>query len=326
LRRAPKTAVKRAALKNALAALLLLGAVSKARGQSDRYLYVLSCDARVGKVDTVLDRQVSLRPLHIGSSKKQVIPQVEPNGTMDGCLVNGVAFDAKASIFYTVVPNQVRLKADGTKDYRMVGFRVPGLALVKVAPAGIGLAETPHLELGVGLAQPKVLSASEWSPRTDLDVSTFSPEKEEIRNQILEQSGVKVLLRVFAQNRDDLALAVADRNMKSVVKLKDTVSTTAKNVHLTPGGQAVLVEETNGVGVKTGNVVLYDAKTGQEIKRVADSKVRTMSFLAISPNGKGIYHLGDAYGFLSLGRKFSGGSVVRLLNADSYPPIFFAGR
>lgn len=304
-------------------ATLLLGAACEAPAQRDRYLYVLSCDARVRKVDTILERQVSSRALDSGAPGEQLIPHLDANETLDGCLVNSVVFDAKASVFYTVVPEQVRLKPDGTKDYRMIGFGVPGLAPVEVVPAGTGVEEAPHIEAGIG--RPKVVPAAGWSPQTDLDVSTYAPKRQEIRNQILEESGSKVLLRVFT-GTDQLALAVADRNAKSVVELKNLVLTTARNIHLTPGGEAVLAEETDGAGMKTGDVVLYDSKTGLNTKKLVDSKIKTMSFLAISPNGKGIYHLGDEYGFLNLGRKFSGGSVVRLLDTDSCPPVFFASR
>jgi hypothetical protein len=303
---------------------LLIGAACAAWGQPDRYLYVLSCDARIGKLDTVLDRQVSSQALSATALKKQVFPHVQENETIDGCLANYVVFDTKASVFYTVVPEQARLKADGTKDYQMVSFSVPGLAPVNVVPAGTALTEAPHLELGVG--QPKVVPASEWSPQTDLDVSTFAPQKQDLRNQILEESGSLVLLRVFTPNKDELALAVADQTAKSMVELKDVVLTSARSVHLTPSGEAVWVEETDNAGAKTGNAVLYDARTGREIKRFADSRVKTMSFLAISPSGKAIYHSGSEYAFLSLGQKFSSGSVVRLLNANSYPPVFFARR
>jgi len=94
--------------------------------------------------------------------------------------MNHVVYDAKASVFFTLVPEQARQKTDGTKDYRLVAFGVPGLVALKVMPAGSNLAEEPHIQPKWGkdeTGQPKIVPASEWAPLSDLDLAAFTPGK-----------------------------------------------------------------------------------------------------------------------------------------------------
>jgi hypothetical protein len=308
-----------------LLAVLLVGTPAcQSPPAAGRYLYAISCDARVGKFDTLAQQKLNDYDLAERTGKEQIIPRGK--GTLDVCLANDLAYDADTFIFYVLAPLQARLKPDGTMDYRVLGFSVPGLQLVKNLPGGDSLSIPPHLQIGPAGAV-KAVKDSEWSPLTDLDLSSFAPDGKRLPNQILEVSGDAVLLRLFTANQNELSLAVAHRQSKTLVRLQDLIATAAPNVHLAPGGSEVLVEDT-GSGpkvVKSGKFSIYSAKTGRLIKTYSDPRVKDLYFLAISPTGKVIYSSMDNYWFQDLGRTYPADAVMRPFSS-ARPGLFFAGQ
>lgn len=290
-----------------------------------RFLYVVGCGAQLTKVDTLQGRKVGSVDLSKQSGGARIIPEV--HGVLDGCLTDQAVYDPIGARFYTLVPRQAESKPDGTKDYVVLGFSIPAIHLVQQTPAGDSLADPPHLDLDRARHVAPV-DASAWSPTTTLDLQGFVSDGPSPRNQILETSGHRVLLRVFSANEDQLTIAVADLSAKTLTYLHGFPSTTARNVHLAPGGQAVLVEEvasTEGRADKTGRLVLFELVTGRATSTIVAPLIAGMAFLAISPNGKAIYHQNDAYRLLSMGRQFSQDPVSRP-SAEGYPGLFFADR
>jgi hypothetical protein len=304
----------------------LLGSLTacQRRKTAARYLYVATCDASVYKLDTVENRQEASYDLSQAPGAQQIIPAYR--GGLDGCLAYQAEFDAAASVFYIVAASEARMKPDGSKDYRVLGFSVPAMGLVKNVPAGSNLTHPPHLELGSDSAL-KLTPAAEWRPPTDIDVSTFAPNREKLFNQIIDRSGDRALLRIFVADPKELSLAVADTKSKTVVRLQSPPPATAFRAHLAPGGEAVLIEATAGAGdpTKTGRLALFDANTGSLLEEITDPRVRDQYFLAISPNGRAVYHTGDAYSFVDLKRSFPATPVGHVLDSE-YPAIFFADR
>ena len=290
-----------------------------------RYLYVVGCGAVVDKLDTAKDQKIDSYDLATRTGKERLVPQVK--GTLDGCLAYQAAYDAAASVFYTVVPIESESKPDGTKDYRVLVFSVPQVELVRSINGVENVGDPPHLEIGAG-ESVKIVNASGWAPRTTLDLSTFAPDLKAIPNQILEASGEKVLLRIFAANPNELIIAVADRKSKTLVRLQSVPSTLAPDVHLVPGGADVLVEEIGrnaGRATKTGKLMLYDSETGRAVKDFSDPHVKELYFLALSPTGKAIYHSGNTYWFIDLGQRFVPVPVTRPISTG-YPGLFFAEK
>jgi len=246
-------------------------------------------------------------------------------GGFDGCLAYQAEYDPAASVFYTVAPLQAIAKSDGTKDYRALGFSIPDLRLVKNIAAGANLDAPPHLTLAGG--DVKISPGAAWHPPTDLDLSTFAPDKQPLGNQIIETSGNRILLRIFTADPAQLSLAVADTHSKTIVRLQPAPATTVSNAHLVPAGSAVLIEEVTGAPkpVKTGKLDLFDAATGRSIEQLTGPTVRAQYFLAISPTGKAIYHSGEAYSFVDFGRSFTRDPVSRP-STGSYPAMFFAAK
>jgi hypothetical protein len=304
--------------------LLLLGTLACAsQSSSGRYLYVVRCDAVVDKLDTRSNPKAESYELARRPGAESLIP--EDDGTLDGCLANQAAFDPDSSIFYTIVPTSIQTRDDGTMDYRVLGFSVPALRLVKTLPGGESLDLPPHLVLDSGI---RALKDEEWSPQTDLDLSKTTPNGQPIPNQILESSGDAFLLRIFGRSVDELILAVAHRGSKDLVRLQGVPSTVAPNVHLAPGGDEVMVEVTAGgdsISAKTGTLALFDARTGQKEKELSDPHVKSLYYLAISPSGKAIYHSNHTYWFVDLGETFDGPPVTRPLPGDN-PGLFFADQ
>jgi hypothetical protein len=287
-----------------------------------RYLYVLTCDARLDKLDTVEDRKAASYDL----AKLSGDPPI-PAATdgLDGCLAYQAEYDPGKSGFYTTVPLQASMKSNGTKDYRTLGFPIPNLILVYNAPAGSNWDVPPHLAVAAGAV--KIFPGADWHPRTDLDLSTFAPDKQPLGNQIIETSGNRVLLRIFTADPAQLSLAIADTYSETVVRLQSAPATTVSNAHLTPGGSAVLIEEVTGTSkpVKTGNLDIFDAATGRFAKQLTGPMVREQYFLAISSTGRAIYHSGETYSFIDLGHSYTSDTVTRP-STGSYPAMFFASK
>ncbi len=309
-----------------LSGVLLLGApVGEALAATGQYGYAVGCDARVDKLDTLAERKIETFDLALRTGNRRIIPQMQEG--LDGCLAYQAVYDPRASLFYTIVPLQARVTPDGTKDYRVLAFSVPDMKLARKLPGGNSLADPPHLQMGTR-KQVMVVNAARWSPRTDLDLRSFAPDRAAIPNQILETSGAFALLRLFVADPNELVLAVADSRSRTVVRLRELPSTIAPGAHLSPGGGAVLAEETapNGSSAaKTGRLVLFDATTGSRIADFMDSQIKDLAFLAISPTGRAIYHSGDAYRFVNLGTSFLDVPVTRPSSAG-YPGFFFADR
>jgi hypothetical protein len=305
--------------------IALLCGASAAPPGSDRFLYVVGCDATVSKLDTVLDKTIDSVDLATRTGEQRVIPEVAT--VVDGCLSYHAVYDRAASRFDTVVPLQADPKPNGTRDYRVLGFSVPDLRLDMQRPAGNSLPAPPHLEIERA-GRVTVVRARDWAPRTELDLKGFAGRGGPLRNRILETSGPRDLLRLFNGRDDALTIAVADRDRRTLTILHDIPVTTARNVHLAPGGQAVLVEEVGSIGMpagKTGRLVLFDVATGDAVSDVTEPAIKDLAFLAISPNGKAIYHRNDHYRLISLGRTFVPVAVSRPFS-DGYPGLFFADR
>ena len=288
-----------------------------------RFLYVIGCDARVDKLDTIAGRQVETYDLAKQTGKESLIPIV--HGAFDSCLASQAVYDIKASMFFTAVPLSNEPKADGTKDYRVLTFSVPRMKLMKQESGGESLDAPPHLELQS--ERLKILKPSAWMPQTDLDLSAYSPDKAQTPNQILESSGDRVLLRLFTADDKQLVLAVADRKTQKLVRLQGVPTTVAPNVHIVPGGGHVLIEEirTGEKPEKTGMLALFDGVTGKPQKKLNDPHIRDLYFLAVSPTGRAVYHSSNNYWFVDLKMKFPPAPVSRPVS-KGYPAFFFAGR
>jgi len=305
-------------------ALLLPGTGVPGQAETPgRFLYVISCDARVDKLDTVAGSTVKTYDLAKRSGKESLIPVVQ--GAFDSCLASQAAYDSEASVFSTAVPVSNEPKGDGTKDYRVLSFSVPGMELVKQQRGGESLDAPPHLELQSGTL--KVLKPSDWLPQTSLDLSAYGPDKTRTPNQILESSGDRVLLRLFTADDKQLVLALADRKTQKLVRLQGVPTTVAPGAHIVPGGGHVLIEETlaGEKPDKTGRLALFDGSTGRAQKELNEPEIKDFYFLAVSPTGRVIYHSNDNYRFVDLKMKFADASVNRPIS-KGYPAFFFADK
>ncbi len=263
-----------------------------------RTLYRALCDGRVETVDTVTarTRTVDLAP------KLRVAPvRGVAKATFDGCLLNQAVYVAAARRFYSVVPDAATTRDDGTTDYRVLGFAVPGLRPSGVVKRFPNQTEPPRIAVVAG----RVVAAPDAA--TALDLSGFDRDRA-TRNQRIEASGSRVLLRLF--DGDALVLAVADVRAKTVVRLRGVVATTALNAHLAPGGEQVYVEAVDAKAVKTGTAATYDARTGTRLLTLTDPRIASMAFVAVAPMGKAVYATDAKVALIGLGTRFTADPVT----------------
>ena len=124
--------------------------------------------------------------------------------------------------------------------------------------------------------------------------------------------------------------AVADRETKTVVRLLHTPSTDNNSVHLSPGAVIVLVEETapgSPLPRKTGQLVVYDARTGAPIKTFEDPRIDGTFYRGMAPTGIALYQNMERTVFVDLGMTFPAEAVVVARRPDFVgPAVFFSDR
>jgi len=309
----------------ALWAALAFGGAACAHGRpaaQARFLYQLSCDARLDRFDTVGQKRTGTYDLTKVTGTAPLIPAV--TGALEVCLTRQAVFDARAGVFYTVVPSQAQPPGDGPMSYRVLGFSLPAVALVLPgATAPVPFDAPPRLlpdpSRGARMAGP-----ADAPPALSEDLSTFAAGRPAPANKILETSRRRALLLLTGEAGP--AFAVADESAHTLVRLQGPIATTADNVHLVPGGSHVLVEETSAArprATKTGRVWLYDAATGAVVWSATAPQIARLPFRGISPGGKVLYDLLDEEWFLDLGRTFTTDPVERPLEPEFPPPALF---
>lgn len=328
---APMCTIRRAPLAlTALIALLALLAAACTQRQdpaSERFLYVVNCVASVDKLDTQEGKRIATFNL---AERSALVPLLASAASgLDGCIAERVAHDVAAKQVHVVVPTQTRLSANGSRDFQLLTFALPDWAFVSAQLAGNGLEDAPYLQRSADGAL-RVQPARDWTAVTEIDLREYKGAAQVSGNQIIESSGGVSLLRLFTGEPNRLLLALADQSARTLTPLTDLPSTTALNVHLAPGGGFVLVEVTEPTGTparRTGALRLYDG-SGKTVADLADEAVGTMSFLALTPNGLAIYHMGSDYRFVAVapkGQRFGSAPVTQPL-PDARPALVFAAQ
>jgi hypothetical protein len=308
-----------------LVGLVLLIGCSLAHAEvGPRYLYQVSCAARVDRFDVATGRKTNSVDLAKRTGKVRLIPDAE--GALEVCLSNRATFDRDKSVLYVLAPKLAHPKEDGTSDYRILGFSVPALTLTSEVAAGDNLDHPPQFEVRSG----GVVTIDGEPPKSDLALSKFGPGRHGLVNRVLERSGDRTLVRLLTDG--PLDIGVADSGTMTFVRMENLPFTTVEHVHLSPGGTHVLVEEVvkgddPRSRKRTGRLVLYDAKTGRAAKALSEPAIIKLYFRGISPLGKVLYDLLDEYRFVDLRVRFPAVSVVRPASEDfAQPAVFFSDK
>ena len=295
------------------------------RPSPNRYLYVVTCGARIDKLDTILEKKISSYDL--ARAKQNLIPQVAAGQTFDGCLTDQAIYDHQTFTFYTLAPQQARLDSSGTQQYQILGFKLPSLTRVSAEPAGSGtLEDKPVLAFRNG--HMVAVRQSDLPPIRSIDLSSYLPSKVNQPNEPMESSGDKTLVDLFGGDSKPPSLAVVDSSSKTLSVIHNNLMTTPGNVHLSPGGLAVLVEEvtSDSTSSKTGKATLFDSSNGLQLGTFADEQIKSLFFLSMSPNGKAIYHSGEQYFFLEMHKTFADQPVIHLQPDQNNPASFYAAN
>lgn len=112
-------------------AVLVFGGIGCAHARPSthgQFLYQLSCDAKLDRFDSVAQKKTGTYDLTKVPGAAALIPAV--TGALEVCLTRPPLFDARASVFHTVVPAQAQPPGDGPTSYRVLGFSIPAVALV----------------------------------------------------------------------------------------------------------------------------------------------------------------------------------------------------
>ena len=295
-------------LRLALVALLAFFATAcshKPESATERFLYVVDCDARVDKLDTVEGKQ--LATFSLAERSPHVPKVVSAQSGLDGCIAESVLQDATTKQVSVIVPTAARVNSDGKRDFQWLTFALPEWTFVSVKPAGSALEQPPKLEREASGALV-VKRAEERSLPIEVDLREYKNAATVLANTIIESSGDVSLLRVFTVDKTRFLLGLANQRTRVLTLLADLPATTVTNVHLAPGGGYVLVEVTEASDGKSspirraGTLRLYDAQ-GKSVADVMDEAIRNSAFLALTPNGTAVYRSGNEYRFVALAPK-----------------------
>lgn len=90
----------------------------------------------------------------------------------------------------------------------------------------------------------------------------------------------------------------------------------------------MLVEATEGADLEpktTGALQLYDA-AGNHVGDWKDESIRSMMFVALTPNGAAVYRSDAAYRFLAMGRPFGDAAITRPMPGLAEPGLVFSAK
>ena len=308
-------------------ALLTTACTPKQAPVSERFLYVVDCEARVDKLDTVDGKKLATIAL---TERSALVPKVQSaQSGLDGCIAESVLPDSTGKQVSVIVPTTTRVNSEGKRDFQWLTFALPEWTFVSAKPAGTGLEQPPFLQRDASGALV-VKRAEERGLLTELDLREYKNARTGLANTIIESSGEVSLLRVFTAVKSRLVLGLANQRTRALTLLVDVPTTTVTNVHLAPGGDYVLVEVTEPTDGKsspirrTGALRLYDSQ-GKSVSEVMDEGSRNAAFLALTPNGSAVYRQGSDYRFVSLapkGTRFGNAAVTQPLPESELGLVF----
>lgn len=121
----------------------------------------------------------------------------------------------------------------------------------------------------------------------------------------IQSSNDAVLIELTGPNGP--GYAVVHTLEKKICLLQGLPATGKKNLHMTPDGSAILIEESHGEhkNQKTGKVVLIDTETSKTLGHWEFPAIRQMSFDAFTPDGNVIYGDGSKLSAFPMGKPYS---------------------
>ncbi len=284
------------------------------RAPASETVYVVDCS---GDVDVVASATAKL-VRRVDFAARLPIPR-RPGGSHatapDNCLLNGALYVPRQHAFYSLV-------ADHYSEPQRFGiwrFTVPDLVAHEVQPPFADAGDLPVLRLAPdGSVKPE--SVTEQSIGTD--ITGYAGAKFFTATGDINRSDATVLVSLVAPGQSGLAFGVADTTHRSLTLLQRVPRTTERFVHLTPGGEFVLVETTTNAGAeaeRTGTVTLFNATTGLPLRALADTRiVGRVLFVAITPAGYALYRKGPDYISVDLKQRFGTSAVTTASGTAGY--------
>jgi hypothetical protein len=323
------------------AALLVcgLGMHAQAPAVSFRYLYILNCSAHLQVFDmTTRERK---KEVDLGRLSRRVPMHGDAaSSVVDGCSTYGMAYEPSTSLLYTISPSTGSVR-DGMRRFRLLSFHVPGLqpAASVDLPQALEDGDVPvvfknasgQIAIRVHDHVSHVAGGKLVAGTTDNGHDLFGYQGLVSVQDAheLERSGSAVLIESTLHNGGPMFL-VANSAMKHLVRLDLSFLTTASNIHLAPGGKAVLAQEASAGSIPGSSnakdrVALIDTGSGAVIEAWTNPSLAGAQILTITPEGEIVFIRGESTGFIATHHKFSA-SPVEVLKESLGPAFFFADK
>lgn len=346
-----------------LAVSLALTLAAYAQAPAARtFLYVLDCGGILHKFDAATGKPIARTDL---SQKTNLIPSHGDiaGSTIEGCAANGAVYSEATNTFATLSPTTGSADERGQQRYRLLRFHLPELELDSSIALPGSYEDMPGLEAAADgslrvttekqtfeLSQGKFIldrtpadaviphahRIEPGLPMFEFDLNgldasrlDFSLPGIKLQATPLERSGRSFLIQ-YARPGQNFAFAVLDEAAKRITTLSPGFTTTPNNIHLAPGGTAVIAQEAAFIGSMqvaqtTAHLALVDAATGKPVREWTDAAAAHGTSLAVTPEGFLVVSANDRYRFLSLGKTFPATPVL-ILQGQTKSGIFYANR
>jgi hypothetical protein len=160
------------------------------------------------------------------------------------------------------------------------------------------------------------------------DLSNYKGQGADAGGLVLESSGNTSLLSLLSAKSDKLAFGLADPTALTVATLESLPVTTLGHAHLAPGGGYVLIEATESAekdAKPTGVLHLYNA-AGRRVSELKVEGIRSMAFVALTPNGYAVYRSDNRYQFIAMGRAFGAVAVTKPMPELAEPGLVYSAQ
>ena len=326
-----KTSLRLAVFACFAALALTLGCTSKEAATSERFVYVIDCEARVDKLDTVAAKRVASIAL---SEKSALVPKVaSATAGLDGCIAESVLHDAAGQV-NVLVPTTTRLDQNGKRNFQVLTFALPEWSFVSAKAVGSGTEQVQFLDRDQA-GQFRVTTFADRVAATDIDLRDYqkigdAAKTSVLANSIIESSGGVALVNLFTADKSRQVLALADQRARTLNQVFDVASSAAMMVHLAPGGAFVLIEMMDAASTpprRTGALRLIDAN-GKIVNEMADAEIRDHDFVTLTPNGYAVYVNNRGYLFVPIAPKNTrfGNAMVTQPSPEAKRGLVFAAQ
>ena len=300
---------------------------------SERYVYLISCDGEVNKLDTATGSRVYGFLL---ADRTELAPRLSgAREGLDGCIAENILHEASAKQVHIIVPTTTREDGEGKRNFRWLTFALPDWNLIGSKPAGDKLESAPIFvrDANATSGAISVKRAADQAYPTEIDLSGYQGNGDIaitniLGNTIRQRSGDAALLVLHTGDAKRFRLGLADLKQRTLTLIVDRAATEAFDFHLAPGGGFVLIQTLLVDDKSTrrpGALSLVDSN-GKVVTDIANAGISDHEFVTLTPNGFAVYVNNLGYRFIAIAPKNTrfGSAVVTRPFEVSRPAVVFS--